>query len=142
MVHTFRSLGVNVAVDVNSGAVHVLDGLMYDLLTALAERDENGALLSGPLPAELSALLPQHDPAALRFGRDLPLDHRAGRPRAPLLRGELPLGDAQRRFGADPLLLRLVEDVGFARHREGISTPNRTGGRVTFSTLYSPSSPE
>ena len=65
MVHTFRSLGVNVAVDVNSGAVHVLDGLMYDLLTALAERDENGALLSGPLPAELSALLPQHDPAAL-----------------------------------------------------------------------------
>ncbi len=65
MVHTFRSLGVNVAVDVNSGAVHVLDGLMYDLLTALAERDENGALLGGPLPAELVALLPQHDPAAL-----------------------------------------------------------------------------
>ena len=66
MVHTFRSLGVNVAVDVNSGAVHVLDGLMYDLLTALAERDENGALLSGPLPAELTALLPQYDPAALK----------------------------------------------------------------------------
>ena len=65
MVHTFRSLGVNVAVDVNSGAVHVLDGLMYDLLTALAERDENGALLGGPLPAELVALLPQHDPTAL-----------------------------------------------------------------------------
>ena len=66
MVHTFRSLGVNVAVDVNSGAVHVLDRLMYDLLTALAERDENGALLSGPLPAELVALLPQYEPDALK----------------------------------------------------------------------------
>lgn len=66
MVHTFQSLGVNIAVDVNSGAVHVLDGLMYDLLTALAERDENGALLAGPMPEELAAQLPQHDSAALK----------------------------------------------------------------------------
>lgn len=66
MVHTFQSLGVNIAVDVNSGAVHVLDGLMYDLLTALAERDENGALLAGPMPGELAAQLPQHDSAALK----------------------------------------------------------------------------
>ena len=29
MVHTFQCLGVNVAVDVNSGAVHVLDELTY-----------------------------------------------------------------------------------------------------------------
>ena len=27
MVHTFQCLGVNIAVDVNSGAVHVLDEL-------------------------------------------------------------------------------------------------------------------
>ena len=32
MVHTFQCLGVNVAVDVNSGAVHVLDELTYHLL--------------------------------------------------------------------------------------------------------------
>ena len=34
MVHTFSVLGCNIAVDVNSGAVHVLDQLSYDLLTA------------------------------------------------------------------------------------------------------------
>ena len=32
MVHTFQCLGVNVAVDANSGAVHVLDELTYHLL--------------------------------------------------------------------------------------------------------------
>ena len=32
MVHTFSALGRNLAVDVNSGAVHVLDKMMYDLL--------------------------------------------------------------------------------------------------------------
>lgn len=32
MVHTFTALGVKLAVDVNSGAVHVLDDLTYDLL--------------------------------------------------------------------------------------------------------------
>lgn len=41
MVHTFTSLGVRVAVDVNSGAVHVLDKPAYDLLT----------LLEGPMEA-------------------------------------------------------------------------------------------
>lgn len=35
MVHTFTSLGVRVAVDVNSGAVHVLDKPAYDLLSLL-----------------------------------------------------------------------------------------------------------
>ena len=65
MVHTFTSLGVRVAVDVNSGAVHVLDQLTYDLLTALAEREENGESLAGELPADLARALPQHDGAAL-----------------------------------------------------------------------------
>ena len=32
MVHTFQALGVNIAVDVNSGAVHVLDEVTYHLL--------------------------------------------------------------------------------------------------------------
>ncbi len=65
MVHTFTSLGVHIAVDVNSGAVHVLDALTCDLLSALAERDTSGALLDGPLPEELAAALPQYDGAHL-----------------------------------------------------------------------------
>ena len=59
MVHTFQCLGVNVAVDVNSGAVHVLDELTYHLLE----------LVEPPMgehcPAEVAARLPQYDPAAL-----------------------------------------------------------------------------
>ena len=35
MVHTFEALGVYLAVDVNSGAVHVLDRAAYDALNAL-----------------------------------------------------------------------------------------------------------
>lgn len=37
MVHTFSALGCNIAVDVNSGAVHVLDQLSYDLLSAAGQ---------------------------------------------------------------------------------------------------------
>ena len=37
MVHTFSTLGCNIAVDVNSGAVHVLDDLSYKLLMAAGE---------------------------------------------------------------------------------------------------------
>lgn len=44
MVHTFTSLGVRVAVDVNSGAVHVLDKPAYELL----------ALLEGPMEESCS----------------------------------------------------------------------------------------
>lgn len=65
MVHTFQCLGVRIAADVNSGAVHVLDELTYDLLSALAEREENGESLAGALPAGLAAALPQYDSNAL-----------------------------------------------------------------------------
>ena len=60
MVHTFQCLGVRIAVDVNSGAVHVLDQLTYDLLSALAEREENGESLGGGLPAWAAEALPQY----------------------------------------------------------------------------------
>lgn len=54
MVHTFHCLDANIAVDVNSGAVHVLDQTAYDLLT----------LLHGPMaeqcPEEMVAQLPQY----------------------------------------------------------------------------------
>ena len=32
MVHTFKALGVHIAVDVNSGAVHVLDEAAFDAI--------------------------------------------------------------------------------------------------------------
>ena len=43
-VHTFTALGQYLAADVNSGAVHVLDKLTYDLLSGAGE---------GPLGEEL-----------------------------------------------------------------------------------------
>ena len=56
MVHTFICLGVPVAVDVNSGAVHVLDRTAYDVLS----------LQDGPMgdvcPRELYGKLPQYAP--------------------------------------------------------------------------------
>lgn len=61
MVHTFTALGQYLAADVNSGAVHVLDNLTYDLLTCLGE----GPVGEGQVPQELVARLPQHDPAEL-----------------------------------------------------------------------------
>ena len=35
MVHTFTALGQYLAADVNSGAVHVLDKLSFDLLSLI-----------------------------------------------------------------------------------------------------------
>ena len=59
MVHTFHCLDANIAVDVNSGAVHVLDQTAYNLLS----------LLDGPMaehcPDEVAAKLPQYDRQAL-----------------------------------------------------------------------------
>ena len=55
MVHTFSALGRNLAVDVNSGAVHVLDKLCCDLLS----------LVEGPMgdacPQDLKDRLSQYD---------------------------------------------------------------------------------
>ena len=35
MIHTFKALGCCIAMDVDSGAVHVLDELSYDLLNCV-----------------------------------------------------------------------------------------------------------
>ena len=59
MVHTFTALGQYLAADVNSGAVHELDRLSYDLLS-LADGP-----LGDALPGELAEKLPQYDLAAL-----------------------------------------------------------------------------
>ncbi len=54
MVHTFICLGVPVAVDVNSGAVHVLDQAAYDVLSLL------DASMSDVCPQDIYERLPQH----------------------------------------------------------------------------------
>ncbi len=56
MVHTFQALGVRIAVDVNSGAVHVLDELTFRLL----ERVEPP--MAEHCPLELAAGLPPYSP--------------------------------------------------------------------------------
>ena len=35
MIHTFQALGCFIAMDVDSGAVHVLDQMSYDLLNLM-----------------------------------------------------------------------------------------------------------
>ena len=65
MVHTFTALGVHVAVDVNSGAVHVLDELTHTLLSALLERQGGASALAAACPRELIATLNQYPAEAL-----------------------------------------------------------------------------
>ena len=60
-VHAFTALGQYLAADVNSGAVHVLDKLTYDLLSAVGE----GPIGEGRVPRELVDRLSQYDPAEL-----------------------------------------------------------------------------
>lgn len=40
MVHQYKNNGYNIVLDVNSGAVHVVDGLCYDVIAALEEAPE------------------------------------------------------------------------------------------------------
>ena len=54
MVHTFRALGQYIAADVNSGAVHVLDPMSYDLLSRIE------GPMGDNLPEDLAAQLPQY----------------------------------------------------------------------------------
>ena len=63
-VHPFTALGQYLAADINSGAVHVLDKLTYDLLSSLGE----GPIGEGRVPQELVDRLSQYDPAELEEG--------------------------------------------------------------------------
>lgn len=58
MIHTFTALGCKIVVDVNSGAVHVLDDISYDILNAV----------DGPLGEEVPAAVLQlpYEQQALR----------------------------------------------------------------------------
>lgn len=59
MVHTFTALGVHIAVDVNSGAVHVLDEITYRLLEQIQPP------MVEHCPAELQKCFPQYDLSTL-----------------------------------------------------------------------------
>lgn len=61
MIHTYSLLGQNVVLDVNSGAVHLLDDLGYRLLRAVGERGP----LTESFPQELRSSFPQVDPGEL-----------------------------------------------------------------------------
>ena len=61
MVHTFTALGRYLAADVNSGAVHVLDRLTYDLLSRAAGEEKLGETC----PPDMKAALPQYSPEQL-----------------------------------------------------------------------------
>ena len=41
MIHQYKSNGYNIVLDVNSGAVHVVDGLCYDVIACLNGQNEN-----------------------------------------------------------------------------------------------------
>ena len=64
MVHTFTALGQYLAADVNSGAVHVLDKLTYDLLTLIGD----GPIGEGRIPQTLVEQLSQYAPGELEEG--------------------------------------------------------------------------
>ena len=57
MVHQYKSNGFNIVLDVNSGAVHVVDDLVYDIV-AYIRQDESlsGSLKNGEQGAVLDAL--------------------------------------------------------------------------------------
>ncbi|MBR1780455.1 MAG: thioether cross-link-forming SCIFF peptide maturase [Oscillospiraceae bacterium] len=61
MVHTFENLGCYIAVDVNSGAVHVLDKMMFDLL----RRIENLPRMPERCPDEVKSELGEYAPEEL-----------------------------------------------------------------------------
>ena len=55
MVHTFHCLGEYIAVDVDSGAIHVLDKTAYDVLSQVQTR-----MPEGPCPDWLAQRLPEY----------------------------------------------------------------------------------
>jgi uncharacterized protein len=62
MIHLFKNNGYNIVLDVNSSSVHVVDDVVYDVLSEMKETDENryreeelhriAAIVSGRYPAE------------------------------------------------------------------------------------------
>ena len=60
MIHKYALGGLYIVLDVNSGGVHIVDKLTYDLL------DYAAPPFAAECPQEILAALPQHDPAEVR----------------------------------------------------------------------------
>jgi len=54
MIHKFKHKDINIVVDVNSGAIHIVDDIAYDILDYYLEKDveEISSLLSGKYKKE------------------------------------------------------------------------------------------
>ena len=55
MIHQYKNNGYNIVLDVNSGSVHVVDDLVYELIALLDQgvnKDEAAGKLSGNYPAD------------------------------------------------------------------------------------------
>ena len=46
MVHQYKNNGYNIVLDVNSGSVHVVDELVYDVIELLNQNKEQEEILS------------------------------------------------------------------------------------------------
>ena len=57
MIHQYKNNGYNIVLDVNSGAIHIVDDVTYDVIALYEEHEESeiAALLSGSYDADLIA---------------------------------------------------------------------------------------
>ena len=46
MIHQYRSNGYNIVMDINSGAVHIVDDVVYDVLPLLEEKKREEDILA------------------------------------------------------------------------------------------------
>jgi uncharacterized protein len=65
VIHLFKNNGYNLCLDVNSGSVHVLDNLSYDVLSLMSEGREKDDIISSLSdkydPAEISETISECD---------------------------------------------------------------------------------
>ena len=45
MIHRYKNNGYNIVLDVNSGSVHVVDDIVYDIVGCLEEKMSEAAIL-------------------------------------------------------------------------------------------------
>lgn len=64
MLHSYKLNGYNIVLDVNSGAVHQVDDLLFDMMTCLEKQNIENPILSEQYPAEMFSSLERKYPKA------------------------------------------------------------------------------
>lgn len=64
MLHSYKLNGYNIVLDVNSGAVHQVDDLLFDMMTCLEKQNIENPILSEQYPAEMFSSLEGKYPKA------------------------------------------------------------------------------